>query len=142
MEIVVGPARRPTDRRTPERAAEHAADDGTGDRAGRPGDYQTSTCAGRSADMSARAVKGAAATAAKIVVASKSFRIASSSADRDTWMLFQRGDKLLLVGCCRREPPRTTREAGFGCGGGPVYLLSGLVRLASNKFAISGNGAA
>jgi hypothetical protein len=88
--------------------------------------------------MSARAVKGAAATAAKIVVASKSFRIASSSADRDTWMLFQRDDKLLLVGCCRREPHRITRKAGFGCTGGSVYLLPNRQNPGSNKFTIGG----
>jgi hypothetical protein len=45
--------------------------------------------------MSACAVKGAAVTAAKIVVTSKNFRIASSSADRDAWLRHRRRDKFV-----------------------------------------------
>jgi hypothetical protein len=55
--------------------------------------------------MSACAVKGAAATAAKIVVASKNFRMASSSADRDGWLRHRRRDTFVCSWVVAVEHP-------------------------------------
>jgi len=55
--------------------------------------------------MSARAFKGAAVTAAKIVVASKNFRIASSSADRDARVRYRRRDKFAYSWVVEVEHP-------------------------------------
>jgi hypothetical protein len=48
MEMIVGPARAPADRRTPERLAENATDDAAGDGANGTGDKKAGSrsCAG------------------------------------------------------------------------------------------------